>query len=240
MAKVKAHGIDGPTLQWIKNWLTNRTQRVVVNGKFSDWKPVTSGVPQGSILGPVLFIIFINDLEDELDGSLTIIKKFADDTKLGQHISTVNDRDILQNCLDKLERWGERWGMDFKTSKCHVLHLGRTNPQYSYYLNGTRLTSVTEERDIGVLVTGNLKPGRQCEWAARTANGVLSQVLRAFSYRDKTVLPRIYKTYVRPHLEFASPAWNPWQKGDVEALEKVQRRFVGSIQGLHGSSYEEK
>ncbi len=85
-----------------------------------------------------------------------------------------------------------------------------------------------------MIVTANLKPGRQCETAARRANVVLSQVLRSFTYTDKKVLPKICKTYVRPHLEFAVSAWSPWQAGDVERLERVQRRLVNSIQGLAG------
>ena len=129
--------------------------------------------------------------------------------------------------------------MHFNTDKCHILHLGRNNPHFNYTLGGVQLSSVEEEKDIGVLINNNLKPGRQCERAARTANGVLSQILRSFSYRDKKILPKIFKTYVRPHLEFSSPAWSPWQRGDVHTLEKVQQRFIRAISGLTGT-YEEK
>ncbi len=130
--------------------------------------------------------------------------------------------------------------MKFNTDKCHILHVGRTNPKYSYSLGNSKLTSVEEERDLGVIIENTLKNGRQCERAARSANGVLSQILRAFSYRDKKVLPSIFKTYVRPHLEFAAPVWNPHRQSDIETLEKVQIRLVKSIQGLSGTSYEEK
>ncbi len=97
-----------------------------------------------------------------------------------------------------------------------------------------------EERDLGVIIEASLKPGRQCERAARSANGVLSQILRAFSYRDKKVLPSIFKTYVRPYLEFAAPVWNPHRQADIESLEKVQRRLVKEILGVAGTTYEEK
>ncbi len=130
--------------------------------------------------------------------------------------------------------------MYFNTEKCHVMHLGTNNPHYTYTLGLSQLGSTEEEKDIGVTITSNLKPGRHCEKAARTANGVLSQVLRTFSFRDKKVLPQIYKTYVRPHMEYAAPAWNPWQRGDVDVLEKVQHRLVNSISGLAGQTYEEK
>ena len=107
-------------------------------------------------------------------------------------------------------------------------------------MNGKQLVTTEMEKDIGVLVCGNLKPGKQCEKAARTAQGVLSQILRALSYRDRTVLPKIYAQYVRPHLEFAIQAWAPWQRGDIELLEDVQRRMVRQVTGLQGRTYEEK
>ena len=129
--------------------------------------------------------------------------------------------------------------MRFNVEKCHVLHLGCNNPHFRYTLGSIQLTRVEEEKDISGLITSILKPGRHCEKAARTANGVLSQILRSFSYRDREVLPKIYRTYVRLHLEYSSPAWSPWQRGEIQTLKKVQQRFIGAIGGLTGT-YEEK
>ncbi len=148
LEKLKSHGFHGKVLTWLSAWLSDRTQRVVLKGKTSDWKPVTSGVPQGSVLGPVLFAIYINDLEDSFEDVVTIIKKFADDTKLAQQITSDNDRALLQTCLDRLWEWGEKWGMSFNISKCHVLHLGRCNPHYTYTLGQEQLSEVEEEKDI--------------------------------------------------------------------------------------------
>ena len=159
---------------------------------------------------------------------------------MAQQINTDKDCETLQTCLQKLWDWSQLWGMKFNADKCHILHMGKNNPSHKYTLGGVQLEATEEEKDIGVLISKNLKPTKQCERAARTANGVLSQILRAFSYRDKVILPRIYKTYVRPHLEFAAPAWNPWLRGDIDKLEKVQKRLVSSVQGLRGHTYEEK
>ena len=200
LEKLRAHGFTGALLSWIEDWLTGRKQRVVLNGCPSTWQAVTSGVPQGSILGPILFNIFINDLDENIDVSLLL--KFADDTKMGQVIESEEDQVHLQSCLNRIWDWTEKWGMRFNVSKCHVMHLGRTNPRFVYTLNGVDLEPTEEEKDLGVLITSNLKMGRQCERAAHTASAALAQILRAFSYRNKSTLPKLFQTYVRPHLEY--------------------------------------
>ena len=239
LAKLKAHGVTGKVWSWIKSWLTGRRQRVVLNGAKSTWEEVLSGVPQGSVLGPILFTIFINDI----DGAATmadILRKFADDTKLGKVIRSQEDVDALQEMLVSLEQWAAQWGMAFNVKKCKVMHIGRNNLRSEYVMGGQVLEETGEERDIGVTVSANLKPAAQCMKAAGTASVVLGQIARAFSYRDKNTFLRLYKQYVRPHLEFASQAWSPWLQKDIEVLEKVQQRAVRMIGGLSGATYEER
>ena len=161
LAKVKAHGVDGKVLQWITNWLSGRKQRVVINGQHSDWEDVLSGVPQGSVLGPLLFIIFINDL-DQAAELITTLLKFADDTKAAQKILSDDDRILLQDCINKLFTWASDWGMAFNIEKCKVMHLGRLNPKYQYQMNGIVLKEVDQEKDIGIIVHSSMKPSKQC------------------------------------------------------------------------------
>jgi hypothetical protein len=198
LSKCRAHGIRGRVLCWIRSWLTGRQQRVVLNGKFSSREDALSGVPQGSVLGPLLFVIFINDLEDSVEGLLDILRKFADDTKLGQEVTREEDRDRLQQALDESCLWAERWGMQFNVFKCKVMHMGTSNPGYQYHMSGQVLETTDEERDIGVMITASLKPSAQCAKAAKTAQAVLGQLARAFRYRDRHVFMRLYKEYVRP------------------------------------------
>jgi hypothetical protein len=234
--KLKAHGIGGGIYRWIAAWLTGRKQQVVLNGKESSWEEVLSGVPQGSVLGPLLFTIFINDL-DIATSDVELLLKFADDTKISRVINSDMDRAGLQAALDRLMDWSDRWGMKFNVSKCKVMHMGRNNAKNDYVMAGSVLEKTREEKDLGVLVQDTLKPASQCAKAAKTALTVLGQITRAFRYRDKKVFIQLYKQYVRPHLDFATQAWSPWQQADKELLEKVQRKAVGMVSGLHSQEY---
>jgi Reverse transcriptase (RNA-dependent DNA polymerase)/Endonuclease-reverse transcriptase len=237
--KLKAHGVNGKLLAWIAAWLSNRKQRVVLNGRESTWQEVLSGVPQGSVLGPLLFIIFINDLDLSVS-ELELLFKFADDTKVARVIHTDQDRQGLQHAMDRLIDWSEKWGMLFNVSKCKVMHVGRNNEKKDYVMNGVTLDSTKEEKDLGVAISDTLKPAAQCAKAAKTALGVLGQITRAFRYRDKKTFVQLYQQYVRPHLEFAVQAWSPWQQADKDTLENVQRKAIGMVSGLQGRTYEER
>jgi Reverse transcriptase (RNA-dependent DNA polymerase)/Endonuclease-reverse transcriptase len=234
--KLKAHGIRGTLLNWIAAWLDGRKQRVVLNGRESSWAEVLSGVPQGSVLGPLLFLIFINDL----DAAVSIadwLLKFADDTKAARVANSDEDRLGLQRALDGLVNWTETWGMRFNVKKCKVMHLGRRNPKHDYLMAGAVLDKTREEKDLGVIISDSLKPAAQCAQAAKTAQTVLGQISRAFQYRDKKVFVQLYKQYVRPHLEFAVQAWSPSSVADCDTLEKVQKRAVGMVSGLRSQDY---
>jgi hypothetical protein len=236
-AKLESCGVGGKVLCWIKNWLLGRRQKVGIRGKYSDWAEVISGVPQGSVLGPLLFLVYINDIDE---GILSKISKFADDTKLCREIGSELDAKILQEDLKRLSQWSEDWQMLFNIDKCAVMHIGKQKENCKYELCGKELKVTTEERDLGVIIHSSLKPSRQCAEAAKKGNQILGMIKRTIVSRDKEIIMRLYKTLVRPHLEYCVQAWNPFLKKDIEILERVQRRATKMIKSFQRLSYEER
>ena len=154
--KIDHYGIKGNTATWIKSWLTNRTQRVVVDGETSEPTPVTSGVPQGTVLGPLMFLLYINDIGDNINNG-TKIKLFADDCLLFRPISNPADQHQFQKDLDSLVNWSHQWQMSFNPQKCHTLHITRckTPHQHNYRILGTDLLAVNNHPYLGVIISDN-------------------------------------------------------------------------------------
>ena len=240
LLKLKRYGFPEEIIKWISAFLKDRKMRVGVNGAFSFWTDILSGVPQGSVLGPLLFILFVNDLPDWMVNNM---RMFADDTKIWRTISCLSDSDSLQDDLDKLSVWSDQWLLRFNAAKCKVMHVGHKFPTvYNVRegLNIQELEVVEAEKDLGVCTTSNLKSGRQCAVASAKAMSVLGLIRRHFKNIGISNFRLLYKTYIRPHLEYCIQAWSPYLVKDIECLEKVQRRATKMVSGFRNKSYNER
>ena len=194
-------------------------------------------MPQGSVLGSVLFLVYINDIDEGVTG---IISKFADDTKIANTVVSDEQKKEMQDNLDKLSEWGKTWQMSFNENKCKVMHIGYRNDKETYILNGTQLKSVDSEVDLGVTISNNLKPSQQCSEVIKKANKIIGLIGRAFEYKSKNTILTLYTSLVRPLLEYCVQAWCPYYQKDIEKLERVQRRVTKMIPRLRSKSYEER
>ena len=190
LLKLNRHGIDGPLLQWFKHFLTNRMQRVVIRGKCSDWTSVKSGVPQGTILGPILFIIYINDISTDLTST---VKIYADDTKIYRTISSPDvDIPALQCDLDRLGIWANKWQMHFNPDKCEVMRIthrkDKTKPIYSL---GGQFRSVENTKDLGVTISSDLSWDMHVFAMVNKANMVLGIIKRSIGTNNQDAFSQL-------------------------------------------------
>ena len=209
LKKLEGYGVRGEMLNWVKAFLENRQQFVKINNSSSNNLPVTSGVPQGSVLGPTLFIYFINDLP-----LVTTLKTkiFADDTKLFTPISNDDDQFKLQEAIDKMYNWTQTWLLKFNEKKCKVLHIGKNNKQFKYYIgdesNKTELEITDLEKDLGVSIDPLLNFNSHIKITVKKATAVSFNIIRNFTFRTPEVLVPLFKSLVRPILEYGNPVWN--------------------------------
>ena len=226
LTKIHHYGIRGQTFKWIADFLSDRKQQVVVDGAVSDQAPVVSGVPQGTVLGPLLFLLFINDLPDNLECKTRL---FADDCIVYQELrpkSALNDQAKLQRDLDRLAEWEKRWGMDFHPEKCNILSVTRLKQPYTfrYKLKGHVLENSTTTKYLGVNLTSNLCWSTHIDKSTKKANSVLGFIKRNIRTKNRDTKATAFKTLVRPHLEYCSSVWNPHTEKDKKKIEMVQRR----------------
>ena len=237
LMKVKAYGIDGYVLRWLEDFLIGRKQRVIISKDTSDWAEVISGIPQGSVLGPLLFVIYINDIPS---GIHSMMKIFADDTKMYRAIKSVADNAGLQEDINTIENWSEKWQMPFNIPKCHVLPLGFNNKKKGYTVKNTRIESVKVEKDLGVHIDEKLDFNSHVLEIVKKANKTLGCIRRTIKYKDRDIVLPLYKAYVRSRLEYGSAVWNPHQAQQTERIERVQRRATKMIHDVKHLDYDSR
>ena len=210
-----------------------------VGRSFSSYNNVISGVPQGSVLGPLLFLLYINDIVDVFGSGLKV-KLYADDVKIYIHISDVTTAACLQAGLDKLCEWADVWQLNLSINKCSVFHIGSYNVCSTYTVNNIVLPDVDHVTDLGIIFDSRLRFNNQYSNIVAKAHRRAALILRCFKSRDPFLLFKAFKTYVIPILEYCSPVWSPVYLTDIRTIESVQRRFTKKLSGLRDISYNQR
>lgn len=233
--KLQHLGIRGKLLAWIEAYLTGRTFQTRIGQTLSSPKAAPSGVPQGSVLGPLLFILYSSDLHQ-----LTTSRHqtYADDNKIYGNPQTHGDS--IQRDLDNLACWSQTWLIPLNPGKCSVLHLGKQELKRVYHLDGMPLSPTTSQVDLGVTITDNLKWGTHIAGVVKKVNSLLYRIRKAFVEIDPGLMKTIITTYVLPVIEFGSTTWAPYLRQDTVALERTLRRASKIPRSLRALSYEDR
>ena len=233
LSKLKHYGIDDKIWLWISNFLKQRKQRVVVDGIQSDLVTVDSGVPQGTVLGPILFLLHINDLPSVISSK---VRLFADDCLVYREIKNRQDQIALQKDLNLLENWGSKWGMRFNAAKCNIMRMSRKQTPIStqYELSGQVLEEVKDAKYLGVTVSDDLEWTKHINAITTKANSKLSFLRRNLKGCPEKLRETAYFALVRSFLEYSATVWHPHQKYNSDKLEMVQRRAARFVKGRYG------
>ncbi len=227
LLKLSKYGISDNLWRWLTSFLCSRTQRVRVGSALSNEVPCSSGVPQGSVLGPLLFLLYINDLPECLKA--VKCKLFADDAKIycifDKHSSSSN----LSTALEQLESWVSTWQLKIAYEKCSVMHLGNGHPMEILRFGRIALKVTPSVRDLGVQISKSLCFSEQCINVSMKASRVVNLILHVFRSKDPSMFVRAFVVFVRPILEYASPIWSPHLVKDVNLVERVQRMFCRRV-----------
>ena len=223
LLKLDFYGIRGPILHWIKTFLTTRVQRVVLDGSQSSSVPVTSGVPQGTVLGPLLFLSYINDLPLSLTSTTRL---FADDSLVYREIENRDDCLRLQDDLARLQDWEAKWQMTFRPDKCHHIRFTRTNKPipFTYTLHNTNLNTVHTHKYLGVHISADMRWNTHVSSIRATANRALGFLRRNLARCNADIKITAFKTLVRPHLEYCDTVWDPHTNTNIGKLESIQNK----------------
>ena len=222
--KLRSYGLNANVVTWIQHWLLDRTFCVIVNGKTSPPTQVTSGVPQGSVLGPLLFLLYINDLPESLNCPKTSIRLFADDAILFRPIECASDSLLLQDQLCRVAAWAESWQLRFNANKCTSTSVEPVRFSHIYNYCGTSLISSQSFLYLGILVSSTLNFNEHINRIIRKANGTLFMLMRTLKNTSPNVKRTAYYSVCRPLLEYASEIWSPHFDYSIQDLESINRK----------------
>ena len=223
LRKLHHYGIRGHLHTWITDFLSGRTQNVVIEGVTSGSAPVVSGVPQGSVLGPLLFLLFINDLPDNLTSQTRL---FADDCIVYRTVKSQEDCMILQQDLHTLADWEKKWGMEFHPQKCSVLSVTKSKSpmKYPYQLKGHVLEVQESSKYLGVDLQSKMSWKKHIDRVTKKANSTLGFLRRNLKAGTEDTKASAYFCMVRTNLEYCCSVWSPQYKNEIKKVEMVQRR----------------
>lgn len=240
--KLGKYGVSGNLLAWLSSFLNDRFQSVKVNNSYSNWSPVLSGVPQGSVLGPILFLIYINDL-NTCCPELKTLYLFADDAKCFSIIKSVSDCDAFQMSLDSISVWSNNWQLTLAADKCQIISFSlNTVPlfDYTYQINSIPLLRVKEALDLGVIFSHDLSFSSHIKVMCNKARKKASIILNCFKSKDKDILFRAFVAFVRPIVDYCSNLWSPYRKSEIDLIESIQKRFTKRLFGMGGLPYSDR
>ena len=229
--KMKQYGVDGTINSWLCDFLTNRQMKVVVDGEESEAVKVDSGVPQGTVLGPLLFLCHINDLPDAVKST---VRLFADDCLLYRPIKSIKDHLTLQKDLQQLEDWAKTWGMRFNAKKCYIMSINSKSSHF-YELDKHILQQVPENPYLGVTISEDLKWSPHINKITKKANSTLGFLRRNLKHCPENCRKTAYLALIRSSLEYSSVVWDPHLQKDIDKLEKTQRQAARFITGDYRS-----
>ena len=239
MKKVEQFGIKGKLHAWILSFISNRYQQVLVDGKLSRKEKVISGVPQGTVLGPLLFLIFINDLELTLKHSILHI--FADDSKLVKEVVNEEDHQKLQEDLDTAMDWAVNNNMELNQKKFQLLQYGKEEVlKTPYHANTTTIDREQVVKDLGVQMSEDLSPQTHIAECVKLGRKYTGWIMRNFRSRKPEVIIPLFKMYVIPRMEYSSILWSPYKIAEINQLESVQRTITARVEGMRELNYHQR
>ena len=239
LKKLKAFGISGKLHTWIEKFLDNRYQQVIVNGELSRKERVISGVPQGTVLGPLLFLIYINDLEEDMKNC--ILRIFADDSKLVMKLKEQTDHQRLQEDLEQSIKWSEANNMQLNQQKFQLMSYGKDENLKEAYTAGQEIINCENSvKDLGIYLSDDLSSDIQITEATKAGRKLMWWILRSFQSREAETILFLYKSYVLPKMEYSSLMWSPYKKKDIVKLESVQRTLTSKIKNMQRYNYHQR